>query len=97
VTRPGSLPSLLAALLGLPACVVGAERPATPLEVARSGQAWSGGDPNDPRAGCEPPETSPKGAAPSADAVWIEGECRWDGVRYVQVDGRWETRRPEGR
>lgn len=34
----------------------------------------------------------PKGRPPSTDAVWACGYWHWDSVRYVWVEGSWQSR-----
>ncbi|HEX4339358.1 MAG TPA: hypothetical protein VH062_25805 [Polyangiaceae bacterium] len=76
--------------LAASACVVGTDRPASRLDVARA--------PVD-----EPPAVSSTGTAarctgerpapplrPTTDATWIDGFCHFDGARYAYVPGRWE-------
>jgi len=86
---------VLVAALPAPACVVGAERAPTRLEAARAGQAWSGGDPNE-RSACVKADEGPTSPPPSRSAVWVEGDCRWNGVEHVHADGRWEERGVRG-
>jgi hypothetical protein len=82
-------------LVGLvaPACVVGTERAATRVEVARAPTAGArilsvtGSAPG--CAGDAPPP--PPRPAHEAGATFIEPDCRFDGVRYAWHPGHWET------
>jgi hypothetical protein len=87
-----------AAALVATACVVGAERPASRLDEARA--------PLEPRspvmavarpttAGCaaiRPERRPPRPPGPPADVVWVDGDCRFDGVHYAWRAGRWQAR-----
>jgi len=74
-------------------CVLGTERPASRAELARA--------PTEPvstpssatgrRIGCTNGDEQP-GPPPRAGAVWMDGYCRYDGVRYRWQPGHWETR-----
>ena len=87
------LAQLVLSGLALPACVVGAERPASRVEVAHT-------DPDGSAAYAASTGTASPCAAveksrpprPSAGAVWIDGDCRFDGVRHVWHEGRWQSR-----
>lgn len=75
------------------ACVVGTDRPASRVDVARGPE----GDGTTPAtagssARCKPDSKS-RPPPPNPDAVWVDGFCHFDGVRYVSVKGRWETLR----
>ena len=91
------LAQLVLCALALPACVVGTERAASRLDVART-------DPDGTAAySASTGSSSPCAAAqkappprPGSDSVWIDGDCRFDGVRYVWHEGRWEPRRSMG-
>jgi hypothetical protein len=92
------LAQLVLSGLVLPACVVGTERPASRVDVART-------DPDGTAAysattgsasPCVDAEKTPPPRPNAGDAVWIDGECRFDGVRHVWHEGRWEPRRATG-
>ena len=42
-----------------------------------------------------PRQTINRPPAPATNAVWIQGQWRWNGYRYVWLPGYWETR-PRG-
>ena len=42
------------------------------------------------------PVVEVEGVAPGPDYVWIRGYHRWDGERYVWVQGHWERRHHAG-
>lgn len=95
-----SLPLAIALALAAPACVVGAERRPSRVEAARAPLDPAEGAPHASlrgESGCAGATPAPVPPRPSPDAVWIDGDCHWDGVRYVWVDGRWQARRPEAR
>ena len=93
----GRLVPLCVSALALSACVVGTERPASRVDVART-------DPDGTAAyaastGSASPCTAQRKAPPlrpDSDSVWIDGDCRFDGVRFVWHEGRWEPRRGTG-
>ncbi len=86
----GVFPSALAVVAT--ACVVGAERRPSRLDVARAPDesaeqpgSVSGAEP------CAPPPQKRRPPAKAAGAVWIDGYCHWNGARYVWVDGYWDV------
>jgi hypothetical protein len=86
--------ALLVVALGLAGCVVGAPRPPTRLDVARAPAERPRADvaakPAHP--GCGPaPADEPRPPGPPG-SVWVEGDCHYDGIRYVWVPGRWQPR-----
>jgi hypothetical protein len=87
------LAHLVVSGLALPACVVGTERPASRVDVARTdpdgtaAYAASTGS----SSVCTAKEKAPP-PRPHSDSVWIDGDCRFDGVRFVWHEGRWEPR-----
>ncbi|HVW25721.1 MAG TPA: hypothetical protein VHC69_10140 [Polyangiaceae bacterium] len=81
---------MLASGLVVAACVVGTDRPAARVDVARAATGESSAAPETGAAvGCRG-ERAPRRARPDPRAVWVEGYCHFDGVRYVSVSGRWE-------
>ncbi|HEX3597488.1 MAG TPA: hypothetical protein VHU80_20410 [Polyangiaceae bacterium] len=76
--------------LAASACVVGTDRPASRLDVARApiddAPAVSSTGATAPCTG-ERPAPPPR---PAPAAVWMDGFCHFDGARYVFVPGRWE-------
>lgn len=66
------------AILGLGGCATQREQRASSAEARER--------PTD-----EPCE--PQGKAPSERHVWACGYWHWDAVRYVWIEGRWETPR----
>jgi hypothetical protein len=70
-------------------CVVASGRHPSRLEVARepNGSGYAGGATGQCKAeGREPEQRPPR---PAADSVWFDGQCRWDGVRYLWEPGHW--------
>src|SRR5215831_5501060 len=75
------------------ACVLGTERPPSRIELARA-PAEPGSTPiaaTGTRVGCTSAREQPP-PPPRPGAVWIDGYCHYDGIRYVWEPGRWEAR-----
>ena len=82
--------------LAVTACLVGSERAATRVEVARApvvADVTLSETGSAPGCAGDPPERPPR---PWPGAAWIEPDCRFDGVRYEWHAGRWETARSTG-
>ncbi len=75
---------LLVAGLLPSSCVVGAERPPSRLDLARS--------PTESHAGCSSDRSDERPPRPSSNALWLDGYCHYDGIRYVWQPGHWERR-----
>lgn len=84
---------MLAAGLAASSCVVGTDRPASRVDIARvpTGEARAASE-TGLTSECRG-ERGPRPAPPAPGAVWVEGYCHYDGLRYVFVAGRWEPRR----
>ena len=70
------LPALLAALLALGGCSSGPK--------PQSGSVYVMSDPPERRVESRAPR-------PATEAVWIQGQWRWNGYRYVWLPGYWEV------
>jgi hypothetical protein len=73
-------------------CVVASGRHPSRLEVAReNGSDLAGGATGQCDSERRPP--LPRPPRPAENAVWIDGQCHWDGVRYLWEPGHWATLR----
>jgi hypothetical protein len=92
--RLSSMPTQFALLgaMWLPSCVVGTDRPPTRAELASAPAepVSTPGAASGNRVGCTEGNDDPT-PRPRPDALWIDGYCHYDGIRYRWEPGHWET------